>query len=351
VQNGTGNGFSGFNMENSFVVVAGSGGTITFGAIGNPTSTTSTNNSIRITSSTPGAATVTLNDNLMLTSSIPLLRTFEIGDQIMGVGGITKIGTGAATLSNPANNYTGATTVNAGFLTLPAGLTKSSAMNVNGGVMFLNESGTHDHIIKTGALSVTLGASGGKLDLNDNKLITTTPVATIQSYIVSGQGTVTGGQPAWDGASGIVTSETQAKTTTLTTLAVASAADVKGISGVQTAMWGGQTVTPASTLVMYTYGGDATLNGKIDADDYFRIDSNYNKSGTSTGYFNGDFNYDGQINGDDYAIIDANYSNQTLGQFPTGSLPGGVSAVPEPASVMGLGLLAGAAYTRRRRAR
>ena len=36
---------------------------------------------------------------------------------------------------------------------------------------------------------------------------------------------------------------------------------------------------PTDTLVMYTYAGDANLDGKVDADDYFQIDTNYNKSG------------------------------------------------------------------------
>ena len=45
----------------------------------------------------------------------------------------------------------------------------------------------------------------------------------------------------------------------------------------------GLSVSVASTdvLLKYTYGGDANLNGVADGDDYFRIDSNYNKSGTS----------------------------------------------------------------------
>ena len=67
---------------------------------------------------------------------------------------------------------------------------------------------------------------------------------------------------------------------------------------------------------MYTYTGDANMDGKVDADDYFQIDSNYNKSGptpgsgTAFGFNKGDFNYDGHINGDDYFLIDSAYANQ-----------------------------------------
>ena len=78
---------------------------------------------------------------------------------------------------------------------------------------------------------------------------------------------------------------------------------------------------------MYTYGGDADLNGKLNGDDYFQIDSHVNVAG-STGYHNGDFNYNGIVNGDDYFIIDSAFPTGSTGpQFPTsggavgGSLP------------------------------
>jgi len=80
-------------------------------------------------------------------------------------------------------------------------------------------------------------------------------------------------------------------------------------------------------LVMYTYAGDANLDGKINVDDYGRIDLNI-PLGTS-GWFNGDFNYDGKINVDDYGIIDFNVGIQGS-PFPTGSGVSGLAAVPEP---------------------
>src|SRR5205807_9221447 len=115
-----------------------------------------------------------------------------------------------------------------------------------------------------------------------------------------------------------------------------------------TAVWAGQTVTGSDALVMYTYGGDANLDGKINVDDYGRIDFNVGLG--VAGWFNGDFNYDGKINVDDYGIIDFNVGIQGP-PFPTGPGVTGVSAVPEPAVPMVL-LAAGAAVTklvRRRR--
>src|SRR5204863_3802754 len=101
---------------------------------------------------------------------------------------------------------------------------------------------------------------------------------------------------------------------TLTKLGIASAAQVKSIASTATALWAGQTVTGSDALVMYTYAGDANLDGKINVDDYGRID--FNVSLGTKGWFNGDFNDDGKINVDDYGIIDFNIGIQGP-PFPT----------------------------------
>ncbi len=63
------------------------------------------------------------------------------------------------------------------------------------------------------------------------------------------------------------------------------------------------------TLIKYTYNGDANLDGVVNADDYFRIDSGFI---TQTGdYANGDFNYDNTIDADDYFLIDSAFIAQT----------------------------------------
>src|SRR5205085_7125863 len=99
----------------------------------------------------------------------------------------------------------------------------------------------------------------------------------------------------------------------------------------------GQSTASGDQLVMYTWGGDANLDGTLNGDDYFQIDSHFNQDGTVFGYYNGDFNYDGSINGDDYFIIDSNWNTgSTAPAFATSAgVPGGlvgVSAVPEPTS-------------------
>ena len=105
---------------------------------------------------------------------------------------------------------------------------------------------------------------------------------------------------------------------------------------------------------MYTYGGDANLDGKINIDDYGKID--FNVSLGVAGWANGDFNYDGKINVDDYGIIDFNVGIQGA-PFPSGAgvaggsaaALSGVTAVPEPAA--GVLLLGSLLAARRRRVR
>ena len=46
---------------------------------------------------------------------------------------------------------------------------------------------------------------------------------------------------------------------------MASAADIKGIGGTATDTWAGQTVHASDALVMFTYGGDATLEAATRA--------------------------------------------------------------------------------------
>ena len=74
-----------------------------------------------------------------------------------------------------------------------------------------------------------------------------------------------------------------------------------------------QAVDVNSILVMYTLNGDADLNGKIDASDYFLIDKGF-LSGSSAnplgGYRNGDFDYSGKIDASDYFLIDKSFLSQ-----------------------------------------
>jgi autotransporter-associated beta strand protein len=247
---------------------------------------------------------------------------------ISGNFALTKVGAGTLTLTGPAS--TASVNVSAGTLILTQSSTNSVAFSVaNGAAAQFEPAG--NKLLKTASINT---AVTGKLDLSDNKAIVT--AQAIGSWSGSNYDGITGqiksgrNSGAWNG-SGIMTSMTAASAAShVTTLAVAVASDTR-YGGTRT--FGGQSVSPTDVLVMYTYTGDANLTGKIDADDYFQIDSHYNKSGNSAkSYFNGDFNYDGQINGDDYFLIDNAYAGQGA-PFSSGALASGVSVVPEPAAM------------------
>jgi hypothetical protein len=87
------------------------------------------------------------------------------------------------------------------------------------------------------------------------------------------------------------------------TLGYGEASTLLNLSPGQTGSFAGQSVDDTAILIAQVRTGDADLNGRIDADDYFAIDSNYNKSALAPAYGAGDFNYDGKLNGDDYFLI------------------------------------------------
>ena len=233
--------------------------------------------------------------------------------------GLTKTGTGLLTLKN----------IRSGGLTLTAGNVKLIADSGPGGVSI--------------ARALTINTNT-KLDLSANKLITSNAVGTwngsnytgVAGLIALGKN---GTASTWNGTTGIITSQSAAIGSNYTSLGVAAASDVRPATVSTTDTWAGQTISGSDTLVMYTYGGDATLDGKINIDDYTRIDNGI--ATNITGWSNGDFNYDGKVNIDDYNIIDQNLGTQGAQFFSAGSMSGGgpsiggsaigVNAVPDRA--------------------
>jgi hypothetical protein len=181
------------------------------------------------------------------------------------------------------------------FITVPAGQT----LNLGAGAS----------AVLLDALNLGVGA---KLDVGARALaIRNGNVGSWNGSAYSGvTGMVASGYDggAWDGA-GIITSQSNATGgNTLTTLAVAKAADVLGLTASQTTLWNGQSVDANTVLVKYTYSGDANLDGVVNGDDYFQTDSAFPQN--LHGWLNGDFNFDGVINGDDYFLIDSTFPQQ-----------------------------------------
>jgi hypothetical protein len=91
-------------------------------------------------------------------------------------------------------------------------------------------------------------------------------------------------------------------------LGTAEAYQVVNFNGNLTAVFDGQTVDQTTVIVKYTVKGDANLDGRLNIEDYGRIDSFVGLSQGNPSvncWFNGDFNYDGKIDVLDYGIIDS----------------------------------------------
>ncbi|HYO11070.1 MAG TPA: pre-peptidase C-terminal domain-containing protein [Tepidisphaeraceae bacterium] len=166
--------------------------------------------------------------------------------------------------------------------------------------------------------TLAFGATG-TLDLTNNDLIVRLGNLgtwdSVNGYTGGVLGQVQSGRAggAWNGTSGILTTQGDAAgASPLTTLGVATAQQALQIAPSATATWGGETVNGSAILVKYTYIGDADLNGRINGDDYFAIDSNVAQPNART-WALGDFDFNGKINGDDYWLIDSHVGRQILG--------------------------------------
>jgi autotransporter-associated beta strand protein len=266
---------------------------------------------------------------------------------------LAKTGSGTLTLNGSDNNYSGPTTISAGTMRVATNLTTSSAVAITGGALELAAGGGSSRVIKTGSVSVT---GGGNLDLKDNKLIVAggdvgswngSNYTGVAGLVDSGRGSA--GNALWDG-SGIVTSDTRAISNgDLLSIGVAKVSAVRSVTDTQSTTFAGQTVLGTDVIAMVTWGGDANLDGKINIDDYGRIDGNVGQSGSVFGWSRGDFNYDGKINIDDYGIIDGNINRQGAAFVTSGAALTEVLAVPEPVGVAVVALVALTSRSRRRR--
>jgi hypothetical protein len=189
-------------------------------------------------------------------------------------------------------------------------------------------------IVQSLNISGAPGAFTGMLDLADTDLIASaTPIANIASFTTSGYA---GG--SWTGT-GLTSSAAAAIAADgmnphKTALGYATAA------GVGIGTFDGQSVGGTTSLVRYTFSGDANIDGKVNALDFNALATNFGTGGGEF-WFQGDFNYDGSVNTSDFTTLAQNFG-QVL------SSPSLSAVVPEPIAQMTVVITAVSYLVRRR---
>ena len=259
-------------------------------------------------SATPIADAVTINagdgnDTLTITANVP--PTIFNGGLLSSDYDLLEVFTGVYNFDSDAKLSTANLVVN---IALSGQVNFNSTQHIDtlnvAGRATLTAGG--NKVLSLKSLSVT-----GKLDLTNNDLIVnyagTSPLGTWNGSNYTGiagmiQTGFNGG--AWD-QNGLITSLNDSLIGVYAGLGAAESADILGITGTQTEVWSGETVDATCVLVKFTYIGDADLNGELNGDDYFYLDSHVLQSGSVFLWHNGDYDYTGEINGDDYFYLDS----------------------------------------------
>ena len=241
----------------------------------------------------------------------------------------------AATLTLANLAPSGARVTKRGQGTLAVNRLRAGALDVQAGTVRLAPSGggqPNANIVGELTLAGATGAWTGTLDITDNTLViggvnTLETLNRVADQIKQARDRGTGGR--WSGT-GITSSN----------------AALNPVTGIAITMMPGS----GNIVLKYTYNGDANLDGRINSDDYFRIDSGFLNAPANPTYDQGDFNDDDLINSDDYFLIDSAFLGQGA---PIGtSAVQAIASVPEPTAGAALLLLAiGTSRTLARRVR
>ncbi len=307
-----------------------------------------------------GGGTISTN-NVTLQSLTTDANIFQSGPSAIQIS-MNVINTGTINIAAGGSlNVNGAGTLNSGsgwitnngsFVTQSGGNSIAGFITGTGRTTAKTGSVVRAHTIRQGSLVIETGAnvyldstftpnvdpsrvgslsiSGtGKLDMADRSLIYDhtgglTTLTQVRALLASGYN---GG--AWDG-NGINSSSAAANSH----FAIASA-EASAIYSSFPAMFGDQNnIDNTTTLLKYTYFGDANLDGLVDIRDLRALGLNYNTTGKV--WTSGDFNYDNNVNVLDLTLLVSNWQAGVVApvfsslELALSSLGLPAIAVPEP---------------------
>jgi autotransporter-associated beta strand protein len=342
---------------------------------------------------------ITLNGDLTVTNLNNSAGALVLGGVISETGGpraLSKTGPTMLTL-NGANTYTGSTTIADGTLRVTGSINNTAAVTVAAPGMFVVEGTASSVGGVSGAGTTTVGddvfgttltashvrqarltinissqvttrAGGGtsvlgeltiagpadaptaKFDINNNAAIIdysgASPAATVRQQILASRGGA-GLGATWTGM-GIASSTAAA--------AVATEPESRSIGYAENAAlplgayteFRGQMADETSVLIAYTRTADANLDGIVDDNDVTIVGANYAPGVAQASWAAGDFDYNGFIDDDDVTLLGAFYDPSAaplIAPAPSVLSAAGIAAVPEPSSLVLLGVAAAGLFT------
>jgi hypothetical protein len=203
--------------------------------------------------------------------------------------------TGDAGTTDPG----GITLTDSSVLTLLGSQTLAGlAINANSSVT-IGRNGSPKSLVQVTSLSVS--STAAYLDLNNNAMIidygnNADPISTIDGLLHTGYAS-----GAWNGY-GIRSTAAANDSNGLTAIGSADNQELGDTT------FAGVAVSENSVLLMYTYYGDANLDGVVNKQDVALLAVGYNFDGS--GWGNGDFTYAGSVSRQDLSLLAEGYNLQ-----------------------------------------